>query len=44
MLLVQLLEPKWCFIYYTGTHAGPGDDLAGEQNWASIVCKWFICF
>ena len=32
MLLVQLLEPKWCFIYITDTHAGPGDDLAGEQN------------
>ena len=32
MLLVQLLEPKWCFIYITSTHAGPGDDLAGEQD------------
>ena len=32
MLLVQLLEPKWCFIYITGTHAGPGDDPAREQN------------
>ena len=32
MLLVQLLEPKWCFIYITGTHAGQGDDSAGEQD------------
>ena len=32
MSLVQLLESKWCFIYITGTHAGPGDDSAGEQN------------
>ena len=32
MLLVQLLEPKWCFIYITNTHAGPGDDPAGEQD------------
>ena len=28
----QLLEPKWCFIYITGTHAGPGDDPAREQD------------
>ena len=32
MLLVQLLEHKWCFIYITGTHAGPGDDPAAEQD------------
>ena len=32
MLLVQLLEPKWCFIYITDTHAGQGDDPAGEQD------------
>ena len=32
MLLVQLLEPKWCFIHATGTHARPGDDIAGEQD------------
>ena len=32
MSLVQLLEPKCYFIYITGTHAGSGDDLAGEQN------------
>ena len=32
MSLVQLLEPKWCFIDITGTHAGPGDDSAGEQD------------
>ena len=32
MLLVQLLEPKWCFIYITNTHAGPGDDPVGEQD------------
>ena len=32
MSLVQLLEPKWCFIYITGTHVGSGDDPAGEQN------------
>ena len=32
MLLVQLLEPKWCFIYIIGTHAGPGDDPAGNRT------------
>ena len=32
MSLVQLLKPKWYFIYITGTHAGPGDDPAGEHN------------
>ena len=32
MLLVQLLEPKWCFIHITGTHAGLGDDPVGEQD------------
>ena len=32
MSVVQLLEPKWCFIYITSAHAGPGDNLAGEQN------------
>ena len=32
MLLVQLLEPKWCFIYITGSHSGPGDDHAGEKD------------
>ena len=32
MSLVQLLEPKWYFIYITGAHAGPGDDLTREQN------------
>ena len=32
MSLVQLLEPKWYFIYIAGTHAGPGDDPTGEQN------------
>ena len=32
MLLVQLLEPKWYFIYITGTQAGSGDDPAGEKN------------
>ena len=32
MLLVQLLEPKWCFIYIIGTHVGQGDDPAGEQD------------
>ena len=32
MLLVQLLEPKWCFIYIKGTHVGAGDDPAGEQD------------
>ena len=39
MLLVQLLEPKWCFIYITSTYARPGDDPAGEQDCASIVCE-----
>ena len=32
MLLVQLLEPKWCLIYITGTHTESGDDPAGEQD------------
>ena len=32
MSLVQLLEPKWYFIYITGIYAGPGDDPIGEQN------------
>ena len=32
MLLVQLLEPKWYFIYITDTHAEPGDDPTGEQD------------
>ena len=32
MFLVPLLEPKWCFIYITGTHAGQGDDSAEEQD------------
>ena len=32
MSLVQLLEPKWYFIYITGTHVGPEADPAGEQN------------
>ena len=44
MSLVQLLEPKWYFIYITSTHAGPGDDPTGEQNLASIVCEWSTCF
>ena len=32
MLLVQLLEPKWCFMYITDTHAGLGNDPAGEHD------------
>ena len=32
MSLAQSLEPKWYFIYITGTHAGPKDDPAREQN------------
>ena len=32
MSLVQLLEPKWYFIYITGTNAGSGDDPTREQN------------
>ena len=32
MLLVQLLESKWCIIYITSTYAGPRDDPAGEQD------------
>ena len=31
MSLVELSEPKWYFIYITGTHGGPGDDPTGEQ-------------
>ena len=32
MSLVQLLEPKWYFIYITDTHVEPGDDHTREQN------------
>ena len=32
MSLVQLLEPKWYFIYFIGTHAEPGDDPAEGQD------------
>ena len=32
MSLVQLLEPNWYFIYITGTHVGPGDNLTGEHD------------
>ena len=32
MLLVQLLDPKWCFIYITNTHARLGNDPVGEQD------------
>ena len=32
MSLVQLLEPKWYFIYITYIHAEPGDDSAEEQD------------
>ena len=44
MSLVQLFEPKWYFIYITSTHAEPGDDPAEGQDWASVVCEWFIGF
>ena len=32
MSLVQLLEPKWYFIYITGIHAESGDDSAERQD------------
>ena len=32
MSLVQLLEPKWYFIYITDTHAEPRDDPAEGQD------------
>ena len=32
MSLVQLLEPKWYFIYITGINAEPGGDLAEGQD------------
>ena len=32
MSLVQLLEPKWYFIYIIGTHAEPGDDPAEGKD------------
>ena len=32
MSLVQLLEPKWYFIYIKGTHVEPGDDPTEEQD------------
>ena len=37
MLLVQLLDPKWCFIYITDTHAVLGDDPAEGHDCASVV-------
>ena len=44
MSLVQLLEPKWYFIYITGTHAELGDDPTEGQDFASVVCEWFTGF
>ena len=44
MSLVQLLEPKWYFIYITVTHDEPGDDPAEGQDWASVVSEWFTGF
>ena len=32
MSLVQLLEPKWYFIYITSIHAEPRDDPAEGQD------------
>ena len=32
MSLVQLLEPKWHFIYITDIHAESGDDPAEGQD------------
>ena len=32
MSLVQLLEPKWYFIYIASIHAKPGDDPAEGQD------------
>ena len=32
MSLVQLLEPKWYFIYITGIHAEPRDDPVEGQD------------
>ena len=32
MSLVQLLEPKWYFIYVTDIQAEPGDDPAEGQD------------
>ena len=32
MSLVQLLEPKWYFIYITDTHVEPGDDPTEGQD------------
>ena len=32
------------FYYITGNHAELGDEHAGEQNRASVVCEWFRCF
>ena len=32
MSLVQLLEPKWYFIYIIGIHTVPGDDPAEGQD------------
>ena len=44
MSLVQLLEPKWYFIYITGTQAEPGDDPTDGQDAQSVVCEWFTGF
>ena len=32
MSLVQLLEPKWYFIYITSIHAESGEDSAEGQD------------
>ena len=44
MSLVQLLEPKWYFIYITGTHSGLGDDPVGYYVDISIVIKYFSIY
>ena len=30
--------------YITDTHVEPGDEPAGEQDRASVVCEWLTCF
>ena len=32
------------FYYITGTHAELGNNPVGEQDSASVVSEWFICF
>ena len=44
MLLVQLLEPKWYFIYITSTHAEPGTILRNDKTERLLSVNGFYVF